>query len=47
MAAKKTPAGFDNAVAKLAQDQGLSRDHAKAVVAAAIFAAALKKKQGK
>ena len=47
MAAKKTPAGFDVAVSKLAQDQGISRDHAKAVVAAAIFAAALKKKQGK
>ena len=47
MAVKKTPAGFDTAVAKLVQDQGISRDHAKAVVAAAVFAAALKKKQGK
>lgn len=47
MAAKKTPAGFDTAVAKLSQDQGISRDHAKAVVTAAILAAALKKKQGK
>ncbi len=47
MVAKKTPAGFDTAVSKLAAKEGISRDHAKAVVAAAIFAAALKKKQSK